>query len=132
MDRVMIRLAKNPRIGHWREELTDKRHRFFLVYSYLIVYRHETKPLQIIRVLHAAATCKAFLACRRANGSPERTVSSAWGQDWRHGATASRQAYTARSKSSSSVRGPSSRPGDICVMRTAQTFFSRSIQKNVL
>jgi len=27
----MIKLAKNPRIGHWREELTDKRRRFFLV-----------------------------------------------------------------------------------------------------
>ena len=32
-------------IGHWREELADKRHRFFLVYSYLVVYRDEAKPL---------------------------------------------------------------------------------------
>jgi plasmid stabilization system protein ParE len=54
LDNAMVRLAKNPGIGHWREELTDKRHRFLLVYSYLIVYRHETKPAQIIRVLHAS------------------------------------------------------------------------------
>src|SRR5579872_4891721 len=54
LETTMVKLAKNPRIGHRREDLTDKRHRFFLVYSYLIVYRHETKPLQIIRVLHAA------------------------------------------------------------------------------
>jgi plasmid stabilization system protein ParE len=54
LERALVKLAKTPGIGHWREELTDKRHRFFLVYSYLIVYRPETKPLQIIRVLHAA------------------------------------------------------------------------------
>jgi plasmid stabilization system protein ParE len=54
LNNAMVKLAKTPGIGHWREELADKRHRFFLVYSYLIVYRHETKPLQIIRILHAA------------------------------------------------------------------------------
>ena len=42
-------------------ELADKRHRFLLVYSYLIVYRHETKPLQIIRVLHAARDVQSIL-----------------------------------------------------------------------
>lgn len=61
LDNAMIKLAKNPGIGHRRDELTDKRHRFFLVYSYLIVYRHETKPLQIIRVLHAARDVQSIL-----------------------------------------------------------------------
>lgn len=55
----MVKLAKNPR--HRREELTDQRHRFFGVYSYLIVYRHETEPLQIIRVLHAARDVQSIL-----------------------------------------------------------------------
>jgi toxin ParE1/3/4 len=54
LESAMVKLAKNPGVGHWREELADKRHRFLLVYSYLIVYRHEAKPVQIIRVLHAA------------------------------------------------------------------------------
>ena len=54
LETAMFKLAKNPGIGHWREELADRRHRFVSVYSYLIVYRHETKPLQIIRVRHAA------------------------------------------------------------------------------
>jgi plasmid stabilization system protein ParE len=36
-------------------------HRFFLVYSYLIVYRHEAKPLQIVRVLHAARDVQSIL-----------------------------------------------------------------------
>ena len=61
----MVKLAKSPGIGHWREELTDKRHRFFLVYSYLIVYRHETRPLQIIRVLNAARDVQSILGLAR-------------------------------------------------------------------
>jgi len=54
LEKALRGLAKNPGKGHWREDLADGRHRFFLVYSYLIVYRSETKPLQVIRVLHAS------------------------------------------------------------------------------
>lgn len=61
LNNAMVKLAKSPGIGHWREELADKRHRFLLVYSYLIVYRHETKPLQIIRILHAARDVQNIL-----------------------------------------------------------------------
>lgn len=61
LEATMIKLAKSPGIGHWREELADKRHRFFVVYSYLIVYRHEAKPLQIVRVLHAARDVQSLL-----------------------------------------------------------------------
>ena len=61
LEQGMLKLAKTPGIGHRREQLTDKRHGFFLVYSYLIVYRHETKPLQIIRVLHAAHDVQTIL-----------------------------------------------------------------------
>ena len=61
LDNAMIKLAKNPGMGHRRDELTDKRHRFLLVYSYLIVYRHETKPLQVVRILHAARDVQSIL-----------------------------------------------------------------------
>jgi plasmid stabilization system protein ParE len=61
LDNAMFKLAKNPGIGHFREELADRRHRFFVVYSYLIVYRHETKPVQIIRVIHAARDVQSIL-----------------------------------------------------------------------
>ena len=61
LESAMVKLAKNPGIGHWREELADKSHRFWLVYSYLIVYRHEAKPLQIVRVLHAARDVQSLL-----------------------------------------------------------------------
>ncbi len=61
LESAMVKLAKNPGIGRWREELADKSHRFWLVYSYLIVYRHEARPLQIVRVLHAARDVQSLL-----------------------------------------------------------------------
>jgi len=61
LEKTIGRLAKNPGIGHFREELADRRHRFFPVYSYLIIYRFETKPLQVIRVLHAARDVQTIL-----------------------------------------------------------------------
>ncbi|HEX4749324.1 MAG TPA: type II toxin-antitoxin system RelE/ParE family toxin [Bryobacteraceae bacterium] len=48
-----IYLAEFPNGGHWRRDLTSASVRFFSVYSYLIVYRPDTKPLQIVAVLHA-------------------------------------------------------------------------------
>ncbi|MGA8274145.1 MAG: type II toxin-antitoxin system RelE/ParE family toxin [Candidatus Sulfotelmatobacter sp.] len=45
-------LAVSPGAGHWRKNLTDEAVKFFPVYSYLIVYRPDTKPLQIVAVLH--------------------------------------------------------------------------------
>jgi len=61
LERAMLRVSESPGIGHWREELVDRRHKFLLVYSYLIVYRHETQPLQVIRVLNAARDVQAIL-----------------------------------------------------------------------
>jgi toxin ParE1/3/4 len=51
---AMRRLAEFPRIGHLREDLTDQPLRFWAVYSYLIAYLPDTKPLQIIRIIHGA------------------------------------------------------------------------------
>lgn len=61
LEKAMYRLAKTPGVGHLREDLADRRHRSFLVYSYLIVYRFETKPLKVIRVLHAARDVQSIL-----------------------------------------------------------------------
>jgi antitoxin ParD1/3/4/toxin ParE1/3/4 len=54
-------LARNPGIGHVREDLADRRHRFFPAGSYLIVYRFQTKPLQIVRILHASRDVQKLL-----------------------------------------------------------------------
>ena|ERR1700690_2540687 len=61
LETTMQKLARTPRIGHFREDLADRRQRFFLVYSYLIVYRAETKPMQVLRVLHAARDIRELL-----------------------------------------------------------------------
>jgi len=61
LEKALYKLSRNPGIGHLREELADRRPRFFLVYSYLIVYRFETKPLQVLRVLHAARDVQSIL-----------------------------------------------------------------------
>src|SRR6266404_3454238 len=43
-------LAANPGAGHWRKNLTEQAVKFFPVYSYLIVDRPETTPLQVVSV----------------------------------------------------------------------------------
>jgi toxin ParE1/3/4 len=64
-------LAKNPGIGHLREDLADRRHHFYLAGSYLIVYRPKTKPLQIIRILHASRDVQALLEIDTGDGGSE-------------------------------------------------------------
>jgi plasmid stabilization system protein ParE len=53
------KLAAMPGIGHYREDLLDRQYRFWLVGSHLLVYRWQAKPIQIIRVLHAARDLSA-------------------------------------------------------------------------
>ena len=50
----MRRLARQPGLGHRREDLADEALRAWIVYSYLVIYRADTKPLQIVRVLHSS------------------------------------------------------------------------------
>lgn len=52
------KLARMPFIGHTRRDVKNTAYRFWLVYSYLIVYRPESKPLQIVRIIHGARDLK--------------------------------------------------------------------------
>jgi toxin ParE1/3/4 len=61
LEEVVMKLAKKPRLGPLREDLADSRHRFFLVYSYLIVNRPDSQPPEIVRVLHASRGVRALL-----------------------------------------------------------------------
>jgi len=47
-------LAEMPAIGQRKPEWTDRPVRFWPVGSYWVIYRPETQPLEIVRVLHAA------------------------------------------------------------------------------
>jgi toxin ParE1/3/4 len=63
-DKIVF-LAGNPSAGHWRKNLTNEAVKFFPVYSYLIVYRPESKPLQIVSVLHGRRDVEQILKDRR-------------------------------------------------------------------
>jgi plasmid stabilization system protein ParE len=45
-------LSEMPLAGHAREDVTDKPVRFWSVYKYLIVYRPDRTPLEILRIIH--------------------------------------------------------------------------------
>src|SRR5258708_29669526 len=62
-DKIVF-LATNPGAGHWRKNLTDEEVKFFPVYSYLIVYRPETTPLQIVSILHGRPDVEQLLRDR--------------------------------------------------------------------
>lgn len=57
-------LAKSSEAGHRRKNLTDEDVKFFPVYSYLIVYRPKSKPLQIVSILHGRRDVERVLRDR--------------------------------------------------------------------
>lgn len=57
-------LAGTPGAGHSRRDLTDQNVRFFPVYSYLIVYRPDTTPLQVVAILHGRRDLEHILRNR--------------------------------------------------------------------
>jgi plasmid stabilization system protein ParE len=60
----IVYLAETPGGGHWRRDLTDEPVKFFSIYSYLIVYRPETKPLQVVAILHGRRDVEQLLKSR--------------------------------------------------------------------
>jgi plasmid stabilization system protein ParE len=47
-------LAEMPGMGHSREDVTDKPVKCWAVHSWLIVYRTDRTPLEILRIVHGA------------------------------------------------------------------------------
>lgn len=60
----IVSLARSPGIGHWRKDLTDEAVKFFPVYSYLVVYRPDTKPLHIVAILQGRRDVRQVLKDR--------------------------------------------------------------------
>ncbi len=54
LEAALIRLAEYPFLGHQRRDLTNKPVLFWPVFSYLLVYRPETRPVELVRVVHAS------------------------------------------------------------------------------
>ena len=53
-------LAKTPGMGHYRSDLVAEPLRFWRVRDYLIIYRSEKRPLEIVRVLHGKRDVQAL------------------------------------------------------------------------
>ncbi len=60
----IVLLAVAPGAGHWRRDLTEEPVKFFAVYSYLVVYRPETAPLQVVAILHGDRDVGQLLSTR--------------------------------------------------------------------
>jgi plasmid stabilization system protein ParE len=60
----ILYLAGSPGGGHSRRDLTDEPVKFFPIYSYLVVYRPETKPLQVVAIIHGRRDVEQLLKAR--------------------------------------------------------------------
>ena len=49
--KAVTMLANNPGLGHLRSDLTSKPVRFWAVYSYLVIYDPDARPLEVVRIL---------------------------------------------------------------------------------
>ena len=61
------RLADMPGMGHYRESLVSSRYRFWGVGQHLIVYRWQSRPLEVISIVHGARDLAAYFASRPAS-----------------------------------------------------------------
>jgi plasmid stabilization system protein ParE len=51
IEQAITALAANPQLGHLRGDLTSRPVRFKAIYSYLIIYDPESRPLEVVRIL---------------------------------------------------------------------------------
>jgi len=61
---AFVQLGRNPGLGHRRPTIATRRHRFWIVYSYVAVYLWEREPVQIVAVVHGARQIETVLASR--------------------------------------------------------------------
>src|SRR5438067_2952627 len=54
-------LADLPLMGHLRDDLAPSGIRFWPVYKYLIIYRRDTEPIRVLRIIHGSRDVPAIL-----------------------------------------------------------------------
>ena len=59
---AMLKLGEMPGMGHLREDLTEEPLRFWSVHRYLIIYRPDTDPIDIVRVISGHRDVAGLLA----------------------------------------------------------------------
>jgi plasmid stabilization system protein ParE len=60
-------LGRTPGMGHTREDLTPHQVRFWPVGAYLVIYRAEHRPIEIVAVTQGSRDIPAFLHRRMAH-----------------------------------------------------------------
>ena len=55
-------LSRSPGVGHYHDGLLSRKYRFWNFYSYVVAYARETKPIQVISVVHGVRDLAAFFA----------------------------------------------------------------------
>jgi plasmid stabilization system protein ParE len=63
------RLGRSPGIGHYHEDLLDRRYRFWNFYSYIVIYAWEREPIQVIAIVHGARNLAIFFNLRGPSSS---------------------------------------------------------------
>lgn len=53
IEKAIRRLAEMPSLGHVRRDLTDQPMLFWPVGRYLIIYRAERRPIEVVRIFSA-------------------------------------------------------------------------------
>jgi antitoxin ParD1/3/4/toxin ParE1/3/4 len=61
---AMRQLAHMPGMGHRRADVSNPRYRFWAVYSFVIAYLPDTRPLQVVRVVHGAQNFKKLFGAK--------------------------------------------------------------------
>jgi len=51
IEQAIMALAANLQLGHFRRDLTSRPVRFRAIYSYLIIYDPQRRPLEVVRIL---------------------------------------------------------------------------------
>lgn len=51
MEKSIRQLAEMPNLGHTRKDLTNRRVLFWPVGRYLIIYRADRRPIEVVRVI---------------------------------------------------------------------------------
>ncbi len=64
MHSVFESLGRMPTLGHTRADLTDKAVRFFSIYSFLVIYQADTRPVRIVAVVRGKRNVRKALEGR--------------------------------------------------------------------
>ena len=76
MQEQFQRLGQSPGIGHYHEELLDRRYRFCNFYSWVVCNAWGKRPIQIVAVVHGTRELASFFASRTISNGYRRRAQS--------------------------------------------------------